>query len=273
MKDNENMQILEEFLNMPIRNGDGVFEKFRALPGVVSADSGKPFERYVYLPGIRKDRILLVAHADTVWDEKYGGNYKNTVQFADGFFRSTNPSCGIGADDRAGCAMLWALRHSGHSLLLTDGEEKGKIAVKYLRKKHRALFRELNRHRFMLALDWQGTGGCLYNQVDNTDAFKRYVTSILEFREDQAKGGCDLQFLCHRICGTNVGVGYHNYHRPGEYLSLSEWENTLTRLRSLLEKEQPRFRISLLRRGRTQFLRGKRFLGKILRKMWILPQK
>lgn len=272
MEKQENRQLLEEFLNMPIRSGDGVFEKFRSLPGAVWDSSGKPFERYVYIPGTREDCVLLVAHGDTVWDEHYNRNGENTVVFEDGVFRGTNPVCGIGADDRAGCAMLWALRDSGHSLLLTDGEEHGKLGVKYLRKSNPRLYRELNRHRFMLALDWQGTGGCLYNQVDNTDSFKGYIASTLGFREDSAKGGCDLQFLCRRVCGTNIGVGYHNYHRPDEYLVLAQWENTLSCLRAFLEKSHPRFPVSLPRRCVTTLGRCRRGVEKVLKKLKILPQ-
>ena len=41
------------------------------------------------------------------------------------FYRSGVYDEGIGADDRAGCAILWLLKDSGHSLLVTNGEEIG----------------------------------------------------------------------------------------------------------------------------------------------------
>jgi hypothetical protein len=51
---------------------------------------------------------------------------------SNGVFQSANRIRGIGADDRAGCAILWLLKDLGHSLLITDGEEKGGIGSKWL---------------------------------------------------------------------------------------------------------------------------------------------
>lgn len=241
-------QILEEFLSFPLNTTDDIFSKFENLPGAVSGKGNTPLQRYVCIPGTRANKIVLVAHADTVWDAAYKNPKETTVLFNDGLFTGENPTCGIGGDDRAGCAMLWALKDSGHTLLLTSGEEKGKLGAKFLRKSNPRLFRELNRHCFMIALDWQGTGTCLYNQVDYTDTFYTYITNTLNFQKASNKGGCDLQILCHRICGVNIGTGYHNQHSAKEYVDLSEWENTLTCLAAFLEKTHPRFPISIPKR-------------------------
>ena len=53
------------------------------------------------------------------------------VVFEDGVYSSGDDLCGIGADDRAGCAMLWLLRDSGHSLLILDGEEHGQVGAAF----------------------------------------------------------------------------------------------------------------------------------------------
>ena len=144
------MALLTEFLNIPISCADGVFEKFETLPGAVCAKGDAPLERFVYIPGTRQDRVLLVAHADTVWDVAYGNPQQSSLVIEDGVFHSGNSQCGIGADDRAGCAMVWALKDSGHSLLIVDGEEKGKKGAKFLRDKHPKLYKELNRHQFIM---------------------------------------------------------------------------------------------------------------------------
>ena len=235
--------LLLEFLNTPLEHGDVLFERFAALPGAISGNGPAPLQRYVYRPGTRKDRVVLVAHLDTVWDRAYGRPFPGEQEAVpeDGVFKGTNPACGIGADCRAGCAMLWALKDSGHSILAVDGEEYGKRGARYLRKTNRRLFRELNRHGYMLELDWKGTGGCLFNQVDNTEAFKRWIETELGFRDDKAPGGCDLEVLCRRICGANVGVGYHGSHTARETLDRSEWENTLRRLEEFLARPQRRF--------------------------------
>lgn len=236
-------QILLEFLNMPLDRGDAILERFAALPGASFQQGPKPLQRYVYLPGTRKDRVVLVAHVDTVWDKAYNHPFseeREALPEAD-ILRSSHPNCGIGADCRAGCAMLWQLRNSGHSLLLVDGEEYGKHGAKYLRQSNRRLFQALNCHQYMIELDYQGTDCCLFNQVDNTKKFKYYIERVLGFADAHAKGGCDLQVLCRRICGVNLGIGYHRCHTSKEFLVLSEWENTLQKLEVFLQKPQPRF--------------------------------
>ncbi len=265
---NVHEQIISEFLNVPLDSGDAIFERFAALPGAVVGKGGEPLQRYVYLPGARKDRIVLVAHIDTVWDKAYGKPFsgEHTVLFEDGVFKSGTEGCGIGADDRAGCAMLWQMRECGHSILVTDGEEKGKHGAKYLKKSNPRLFRELNRHAYMIELDWKGTECCLFNQVDNTDKFKKYIENDLGFADSKANGGCDLQILCRHACGVNIGVGYHGWHADKETLVVSEWENTLKKLSAFLSKPQKRYGSRFL----PPYVRfARRCVGKVLRMLKI----
>lgn len=265
--------ILDQFIYMPIISSDAVFAQFAQLPGAVHQKGERPLQQFVFVPGSRKDRILLVAHADTVWHKEYGNPQGAVVIFENGVYSSGDPNCGIGADDRAGCAMLWALRDCGHSLLIVDGEEKGKHGAKYLRDEHGKLFRQLNKHRFMIEMDWAGTGGSLYNQVDNSDAFKTYIQKETGFVDSRKKGGCDLQILCRDVCGVNLSTGWHGCHTPKETLSVADWENTYNRMVRFLEKPQPKFPIPLKFRIRKTLQRGKAFLGRILRKLRILPVK
>lgn len=235
--------LVEEFLNMPLDSGDAVLEKFAALPGAIVGKGKEPLQRYVCIPGTRNDRVVLVAHTDTVWDRNYNRPFsgEHPVIFENGIFRSGSADCGIGGDCRAGCTMLWALKDSGHTLLLVDGEEHGKYGAKHLKKSNPKLFRELNRHCYMIEFDWRGTDGCLFNQVDNTKTFKKYIEEDLGFPDSKKEGGCDLQVLCRRICGVNLGVGYHNCHTANETVVLSEWENTWKKVRAFLEKPQKRY--------------------------------
>lgn len=270
MQQESSREILGRFLSIPAADGSEVFRIFSSLPGAVTAAGDKPLQRYVFIPGAKKNAIVLVAHADTVWDTAYGKPAQSSVAFTDGIFRSATSSCGIGGDDRAGCAMLWALRDSGHSLLVVDGEEHGKVGANFLRKKNKKLFRKLNRHRFMMELDWAGTNSCLYNQVDNTQVFKDYIASQLGFQDAQQKGGCDLQILCQKICGVNIGVGYHDYHRPTETVVLEEWENTLQKLSAFLETDHPKFPIPIKKQMVAFLKRVKGKLGAIARKLKVL---
>lgn len=265
--------LIEQFLNFPIDSSNEVIAFFAQLPGAVCKKGNRPLEQFVYVPGSRKDRVLLVAHADTVWHSCYGNPQTAQLKYENGVFSGDSELCGIGADDRAGCAMVWALQNTGHSLLIVDGEEKGKHGARYLRKHHRKLFREINRHRFILEMDWAGTNGCLYNQVDNSDAFKAYILKHTGFIDSQKKGGCDLQILCRKICGANMATGWHFCHSPNETLVVSEWENTYNILNDFLAKSHPRFPIPLKYRARRFLSACKALAVRILRKLKLLPTK
>lgn len=264
-------QLLEEFLSYPLNASDAIFTRFEELPGAIAGKGENPLERYVCIPGTRKNKLVLVAHTDTVWDDAYGTPAQTTVYFEDGVFKGTNPDCGIGADDRAGCAMLWALRDSGHTILLVNGEEKGKHGAKFLRQSNPKLFRFLNRHQFMIEFDTFGLSRCKFYQVDNTPRFQKYIQSSLQFHDDEHTGGCDLQILCRRICGTNISVGYHCHHLPEEYLSLSEWENTLCCLQQLLQQSHPKFRLSLVKKPLRFLLHVRNKICRVIK--GFLPQR
>jgi len=264
--------LLHRFLSMPISSSEPVFAAFDTLPNAVSGIGNSPLERYTYVPGSRADRLLLIAHADTVWDTEYGRTVSNTsLAFQNGVFYSTDPNHGIGADDRAGCAMLFALADCGHSLLLLSGEEHGKKGAWFLRKSNPKLFKELNRHRFMIEFDWAGAGKCLFNQVDYSARFKKYIEKQLGVLDSQRPGGCDLQVLCHKVCGVNVSTGYHYVHSPKETLVLEEWQDTYHRMLGFLQKEHPRFPIDkrkrLISNAKRLYSRLLALKGKIAKKL------
>lgn len=244
----DHQSVINEFLNTPLDCSDSLFRRFSALPNAISGTGDQPLQRYVYIPGTRKDRVVLVAHADTVWDKAYKKPYSGAplVAFDNGIFFSGNPTCGIGADDRAGCAMLWLLRDCGHSILLVDGEEHGKRGAWYLRKSNPKLYRTLNKHCYMIELDAKGTDHCLFSQVDNTDQFKAFIESNLGVTAGTEKGGTDVQVLCRNVCGVNLGIGYSNCHTPKEQLILSQWDNTLTKLEAFLQQPQSRYSTKFL---------------------------
>lgn len=261
---NTPFEILQKFLNMPLESGDEVFSLFAKLPNAIIGKGENALERFVYIPGNRKDRVVLVAHLDTVWDKSYQDTYstEKKIIFKDGVFKSDNKECGIGADDRAGCAILWALKDCGHSILVVDGEEHGKQGANLIKAQYPKLYKELNRHRFMIEFDWAGTNGCLYNQVNNTKQFKKYIEGKLGFVDSKSKGGTDLGVLCRNICGVNLGIGYHSHHSANEALVLEEWENTLEKVSDFLTHPQPKWRSNFFARYITTF---KRIVSKLLR--------
>lgn len=237
----EEERALWQFLNMRIDSPEEVFALFRNLPGVVE-DHGGEKQGYLYVPGSREDRCLLIAHADTYFDSAYlGEGHENTLVLEKGVYHGVSGDCSIGADDRAGCAMLWILRDSGHSLLILDGEEHGQIGSNYLKESAPDLFQELNGHTFMLQLDRRGNNDYKCYDIPVSQAFLSYIEKETGFRKAEGKGRTDIMILSTEVCGVNISVGYSGEHTPEEKLTVKEWEHTLEIVRRMIGKPLIRF--------------------------------
>ncbi|MBR4309229.1 MAG: hypothetical protein IKT58_06515 [Oscillospiraceae bacterium] len=235
--------VLREFLAYPLDDGGEILARFAALPGARYVCGSHRMERYVYVPGTRKDAILLVAHVDTVWDRNYAQTGKGSpVDFRDGKFVSSDSLAGIGADDRAGCALLWLLRESGHGLLLLDGEEKGHFTGKFIRQEQKDLLRELNRYAYLLALDLPGEAFCHYHNIPITKKFSQYIESAFGCRPMPRKFGSDLPYLLTNRCGANLSIGVYCMHRQEEVLDLEQWMRLYGKLLGVLQQPQSTFR-------------------------------
>ena len=219
---------------------DGVLDRFAAL-SARAVDRGTGDERFVYIPGARTDRVLLAAHADTRFDHLPA--FPPPLQVADGIVRSADPAMGCGADDRAGCAILWALRDLGHSLLVTSCEEYGQKASHWLMEHNPDLAAEINdAHGFAVAFDRRNAADFKCYDV-GTDAFRAYVAAMTGYTEPDRGSVTDIRVLCRDIPGANLSVGYHNEHTPAEYLDLAAWRHTLAVAREWLAPSGlPRFR-------------------------------
>lgn len=222
------IQTLKEFLSYPLGSTDAIFKKFGSLPGAVT--KGNAQSRFVYVPGFRPDAAVLVAHADTVWADGtcYERSYAKT---------------GNGADDRSGCAILWLLRDSGHSLLITDGEESGCLGANYL-KGCKDIYDELNAHTFMVEFDRRGSKDFKCYEV-GTKQFRKYVADMMPGYSEPDRNSCtDICAICRDICGVNLSVGYYNEHTPSEKVIEEEWHSTLTAARKwLLNTELVRYEL------------------------------
>ena len=227
-------QVLRDFLSLHHR-ADAVLEKFAALTGAVR-ETCAAGEGFVYLPGSRENAVLLVAHADTVGSETL------EVDLADDEKTIRNRYGILGADDRAGCAMLWLLRNTGHGLLVTDGEECGSVGCEFLIREFPHLFDEINsRYQFMIQIDRCSHADFKCYNV-GTEDFRSYVGAKTLFTEPDRNRSTDIVHLCRDICGVNLSCGYYREHTDEEYLVKEEWRNTLEILRSwLLEKDIPKF--------------------------------
>ena len=232
---------LKRFCSFPLKTSVEVLKAFADLPGAISHfDSGK--HNFVYVPGTRQDRVLLVAHADTVWDEEYTqGSFDQVLIEKSGSLYGKNMACGIGADDRSGCAILWLLRNSGHSLLITDGEEIGSVASKHIISNYPSLFLELNEHCYMVQFDRRNFCDYKVYNLPVSQDFIEFIEKSTGYCDAGKKASTDIVKLCRDICGVNLSVGYYNEHTPNESIVIDEWLNTLEIAEKMLSGPQRQY--------------------------------
>ena len=235
--------VLDHFLHLPISTPDPIFSLFRTLPGAIEHSGGEK-QRFLYVPGTREDRCVLAAHADTVFDRFYVEKEAAAkLAFSDGVYFSESDTYGIGADDRAGCAMLWLLRNSGHSLLILDGEEHGQIGAKYLRSEFRDLFDELNNHSFMLQLDRRGSHDYKCYYLDVPEEFKTFIENSTGYELSISGGFTDICTLCETVSGVNLSIGYYNEHTREEKLVYEEWLHTFELVKGMMGQPMKRYEL------------------------------
>src|SRR5512135_2254465 len=162
-------ELLTRFLTMTETE---VLNAFGALKGAVRTRD------YVFIEGRRKDRILLVAHADTAGNlgkPVWHGDAATTYLWGLGWDHKRE-SIVLGADDRAGCALLYNIYDGEHSVLITTGEERGCIGAKIALKE---LADQLERHQFALQIDRRGDRQAVFYQC-GTEAFQKWMMAQLE---------------------------------------------------------------------------------------------
>lgn len=238
---NTDIRTLMEFLETPIESSSCVFERFETLEGSIWRGSFP--ERFIYVRGKRENKVCLVAHADTFWSNSPHNigcgiqqNHKQEIIEEDGIIY--NAHGGLGADDRAGCAIVWLLRNLGHSLLITDGEEWGGLGSRFLMEKNPDIVNELNNHQFLVEFDLYSSGLFKCYSV-GTDSFREYMAKSSGYIEPDRGSYTDIVTLCKKIIGVNLCVGYNQCHSTEEFLVEKEWLQTLNFARTWLD--QPYF--------------------------------
>ena len=236
---------LERFCSFPLHTALDVMREFAALPNAIAHFDGD-MRSFVYVPGKRSDRVVLVAHADTVWDS-FGEDtpVPQTLVERGGVSLGKNPEVGIGADDRAGCAMLWLLRDSGHSLLIVDGEEQGQIGSCHIRDAYPDIYDELNAHAYMIQLDRRESRNYKVYRLPVSREFIAFVEGSTGYENAGTAARTDIITLCRDICGVNLAIGYHNEHTPDECVVLDEWYSALTMVERILKEPQKRYPLEL----------------------------
>jgi hypothetical protein len=242
-------EILLDFLNQPLDTADSIFEKFLALPNAKLYQGKNPGERFLFIKGSRTDAATLVAHADTVFDV-----HGDHIIIEDGdIIRSGSSDYGIGADDRAGCAMLWLLKDSGHHILICDYEESSHndaigncIGSKYLMREHLDIAQIINLSSFVFEFDRRLAYGVRKEHYTSyrlpvTKKFRDFMENSTGFIDDDQCGCTDIIELCEDVCGANICVGYTRAHSSNETISISAFQNTYDIMKKLLSQELSRF--------------------------------
>jgi hypothetical protein len=204
-------------------------------------------------PADRAIPLLLVAHVDTVFDKP------PRKVFFDPRERVLWSPEGLGADDRAGVAMVCSVlvkKGLFPTVLFTEGEERGALgAAAFVSELGSKEF--LGNIRAIIELDrMHGTDAVFYD-CDNPD-FTEWVTA---FGWKKGIGSfTDISLICPRtgIAGVNLSVGYHLQHTTTEHLYLDEWRASFGRLGQMLEAPpQERFVYLPLRKA----FQGKKWTG------------
>ena len=237
MQQEQILETLRYFLRMPLE-ATPVLAHFVALPNAQFHDFGGE-ERFVYIPATRENAVLLVAHADTVETT----DYPTELLEDNDIIRNADPEQILGADDRAGCAMVSILgKMLGHGMLITDGEENGQVGARALVAQCEAIADELqSQYQFMVEFDRRESRNFKCYDV-GTDAFRAYLSTKTGYRDDGRIAYTDICTLARDICGVNLATGFYNEHSTDEYLSKSDWFETLElAIKWLGEDDLPRF--------------------------------
>ena len=256
----ETKEILLDFLKQPLNTADGIFEIFATIPNAKIYKGNRAGERFLFIKGNRPDAATLVAHADTVFDDI---EQHDIIEDGD-VFRSNSSRYGIGADDRAGCAMLWLLKDLGHHILLCDYEESTHrdatgncVGSKYLMREHQDIAQIINNSSFVFEFDRRLAYGrrkehyTCYN-LPVSQEFRDFIETNTGFIDDDNTGYTDIMELCTDVCGANICVGYSNAHSSSEKISISAFQNTYEIMSKLLTSDLKRFTLKG-KEGNTHF--------------------
>jgi len=232
------LAVLWEFLNYPLNSSYEILEQFAKLPRAIYNIGTSDKQAFVYIQGTRTDAATLIAHADTVYN--FAGEHK--MKIINGVIYSTQVGVGIGADDRAGCAILWLLRNYGHNILVIGGEEYGQPTANWIVKEHTKILNEIQKSSFMLEFDRRTFKKYKFYNLPNSNNFKIFLEAKTGYSFDSTPGYTDICILATKgCCAANLSVGFYNAHSLTEYLVINEWLYSLEVTKKLLSEPLKRF--------------------------------
>lgn len=206
-----------------------VVELFKTIPNAQVLETYNKKKPAIFVPGTRTNKVLLVAHYDTVFSKKIRVKQDGT------WLVSAQGNVGIGADDRAGVCALWMLRKLGHSLLIVPDEEIGCKGSGHVAKVYPHLFKG---HSFMIQLDRAGSTDLVYYDME-TQEFQQYLEEAYPGYSYANGSYTDIVELvpAFDIAGVNISIGYYNQHTSSESLNIVEFIQTVYLTLQLLRRK------------------------------------
>lgn len=175
--------------------------------------------------------VVLVAHIDTVWaDAPFKEVYHDKEE---GVIWSPN---GLGADDRAGIAMIIQLIKSGLRpwVLLTRHEEGGAQSARYMADNIN--FINFEGVKYFIELDRRGYNEAVFYNCNNKD----FIDFIIKNYGFKYKNGTysDISYLmpAAKICGVNLSCGYYNEHSEAEMLKIKEFDAMIPKVARMIKE-------------------------------------
>lgn len=177
--------------------------------------------------------FVLTAHMDTVHSQVVQTTYEFNKN---GDYLISSPQ-GIGGDDRCGIYMIMNIIRKGYKpyIIFCEDEEVGCVGSKLFCKTN--YVKELKDCKYFIELDRANSTDAVFYDCDNKE-FTEFITSTTGYKKDY--GSCsDISYLCPatKIAGVNLSCGYYNAHTLGEYVNMTEMNNTQKVVEKLLETE------------------------------------
>lgn len=174
---------------------------------------------------------LLSAHMDTVQDNA-DEMFAKFIEIKDDIVKGYGV---IGGDDKCGIYVILDLLVNGHedvNFLFSVQEETGGIGSNYFVQEQ-----NLGHIPYGLVLDRMGGTDILCENHDyGTPEFEHVLLSMgIPFGFSVGYGTfSDADYLSDQISCANISVGYHNAHTKHEYVVLSELQNTINFVHSVI---------------------------------------
>lgn len=174
--------------------------------------------------------IGLVAHLDTVHARPPVNFFYDQEQKV-----LWSPQ-GLGADDRAGIYAIIQIieaNYRPHIILCKDEETGGIGATEVIKMFPQYPFDNL---KCLIELDRSGKNDCVFYDCDNED-FVTYIEKF-GFKEDIGSFS-DISIIAPKweVAAVNLSVGYFHEHSLAEFLYLGYLEDTIKKLKKILNEE------------------------------------